>query len=272
MISIRQKIRNVRKTILDVSFAHHLGHVGCAISIANVLTVLYSHVLKISPKDRQSPKRDRFILSKGHAAVALYAVLYHEGFVSEKVLNDLNTDGALLGEHNDYNLDLGIEYSAGSLGHGLSVGCGMALGLKHTYAKDGNVPNVYVLVSDAELNEGSTWEAIMYTPHKGINNLCLIIDDNNSQGMGKAITIINLQPLRVKLASFGWYAVKVDSHNYLKMKTILQKAGELGKPIAVIIKSRLGDGVSFMENDFRWHYLNLDEKQYKLAVKENSTY
>lgn len=268
MNSTIKMIRKVRKTILDVSYHHHVGHVGSALSIAGVLTVLYLRVLKNTPQSTQDYSRDRFLLSKGHASVALYSVLYHFGFIDKKTLNSFNGNGEILGEHNEYNLSLGIEYSAGSLGHGLSVGSGMALGLKHKFGKK-TPPRVYVLISDAELNEGSTWESIMFVTHNKINNLCMIIDDNNSQAMGKAENVINLQPLKKKLESFGWEAFDVDSKDYSNMGKILNSVGKAQKPIALIVKGKIGEGVSFMEGNFEWRYLNLDEEKYSMAIEEN---
>lgn len=266
---LKEMIRDVKKDILTISFQANTGHIGSALSIAEILSVLYLYILNINPKDRFYSLRDRFILSKGHAAVALYAVLYRIGFISKKQLMTYCKDNGLFGTHPERNLKYGIEVSTGSLGHGLSIGIGIALGLRKMKNMNNQIPKVYVLISDAELNEGSTWEAIMFASHHKLDNLIIIVDDNGMQAFGKTSEIINLQPICDKFKTFGWGTVMVDGHNIevllkaFKYIPILKE-----KPTVIITKTKIGNGISFMENKLDWHYLSLNKELYKHALKE----
>lgn len=259
---LEKKSKQIRKNILDISYKANIGHIGSALSIVDFLTVLYYRILRIDPKKPSSSSRDYFILSKGHAAVALYSVLCRKGFFSRKKLFSFCQDGGIFGVHPDYHPDLGIEFTSGSLGHGLGVGIGLALGLK---AKS----RVFVLISDAELNEGSVWEAIMFAGHHQLDNLTVIVDDNGSQALGKTREILNLQPLAVKWEAFGWKTKVVDGHNFENLVDVMSKIPfRVGKPSVVIAETVMGKGVSFMEGNFEWHYWPLDKKLYQKALKE----
>lgn len=246
------KARSIKRTVLDICFASHTGHIGPALSVADILTVLYFGVLK---------KNDHFILSKGHAASALYATLYERGIISKKILFSYCHDGGRLGTHPDRNLRLGIELTTGSLGHGLSVGVGMALGT-------GDNGRVFVLVSDAELNEGSVWESVMFAGHHGISNLTVIVDDNGQQAFGKTKDVLNLRPITDKFKAFGWGVKSVDGHDLPALMKVLSKVPiTKGMPTAIIARTIAGKGVAFMEGKVEWHYLPLDETLYKRALK-----
>lgn len=254
----------IKKDILHISYKANVGHIGSAISIADILTVLYHAILHVNPKRPLNPYRDRFILSKGHAAAALYAALYRKGFLSRKKLFSFCQDGGTLGIHPEYKPNIGIEMSTGSLGHGLSVGIGLALGLKKSKRK---TLHVYVLISDAELNEGSIWEAIMFAAHHKIDNLTVIIDDNNFQAFGKAEEVIDMQPLEDKWKAFGWETKIVNGHNVEQLYTVLNNLPFVkNKPSVIIAKTKVAKGISFFEDKQEAHYMPMGKKQYAIAL------
>lgn len=259
---LEKKARQIRKDILDISYQAYVGHIGSALSIVDLLTVLYYRVLRLDPKKPLNSRRDRFILSKGHAAAALYAVLCQKGFFSRKKLFTFCQDGGFFGVHPDYHPELGIEFTTGSLGHGLSVAVGLALGLK-------GKSRVFVLISDAELNEGSTWEAMMFAGHHQLDNLTVIVDDNGSQALGKTREILDLQPLASKWQAFGWQTKVVDGHDLQSLVAVFSKIPfQTSQPSVLIAKTVIGKGVSFMENNFEWHYWPMTKKLYQKALKE----
>lgn len=266
---LEKAVKKIRRDILEISYRANVGHIGSALCIADILTVLYKKILKINPKKPLDPSRDRFILSKGHAAAALYAMLHQKGFFSRKKLLTFCQDGGVFGVHPEYNPRLGIELSTGSLGHGLSVGTGLALGLRNLKKKGQGPPRVFVLVSDAELNEGSTWEAIMFAAQHKLDNLIVLVDDNHTQALGKTKDILDLQPLLDKWQVFGWEARVVNGHNIKELLAIFRHLPFIEKkPSVVIAKTVIGKGVSFMENNFAWHYLSLSTPLYKKALNE----
>lgn len=257
--------KNIRQDILKMSYQANVGHISSALSIADILAVLYGGVLKINSKRPFDKLRDRFILSKGHAASALYAALYQKGFIAKKKLFSFCQDGGSFGVHPEHNPKLGIELSTGSLGHGLSVGAGLALGLRNLK----RVPRVFILLSDAELNEGSVWETVMFAAHHQLDNLSAIVDDNGLQAFGRAEEVINLQPLKKKWQSFGWAAKVVNGHDVQALFNALNNLPfSTGKPSVVIAKTTGGKGVSFMEDKIEWHYFPLNKKTYQKALKE----
>lgn len=266
-VSLAKYAHEIKKDILEISYHAHVGHIGSAFSIADILTVLYHEVLRISPKTPQDPKRDRFILSKGHAASALYATLASRGFFTKKAMRSFCRDGGQFGVHPVIDPTSGIEFSTGSLGHGLSVGAGLAMGLARNHFK--SIPRVFVLLSDAELNEGSTWEAVMFASHHKLSNLVAIVDDNNYQAFGKASDVLNLQPLRMKWEAFGWTAKVCDGHSLSDLSNNLSTIPfRKGKPSILIAKTRTAKGISFLENKQEAHYLPLDDAKYKKALKD----
>ncbi len=256
----------VKKDILEIAFKAQVGHIGSAISISDILTVLYLSFLNVNPKNFKNPNRDRFILSKGHAAAALYAVLFRKGYFSRSDLLTFCSEGGMFGTHPVYDLKLGIELSTGSLGHGLSVGAGLALGLKKNRKKN---PRVFVLMSDAELNEGSIWEAVMFAAHHKLDNLVAIIDDNNYQGFGKAQDVIKMQPLEKRFESFNWKTRTIDGHNIEQISKSLSKLPfKKNAPSVIIAKTKTAKGISFLEDKQEAHYFPINEEQYKKALSD----
>ena len=257
----------VKKDILEISFKAKVGHIGSSISIADILTVLYLHTLKVNPKKPYDSKRDRFILSKGHAAAALYCVLHKKGFFGKDKLLTFCAEGGVFGSHPVHDIKLGIELSTGSLGHGLSVGAGLALGLKKNNGI--KIPRVFVMLSDAEMNEGSVWEAVMFAAHHNLDNLIAIVDDNNYQAFGKAQDVIKMQPLDKRFSSFDWVSKVIDGHN---IQEIINSFDSLpfrkNAPSVIIAKTKTAKGISFLENKQEAHYFPLSEEQYKKAVDD----
>lgn len=255
--------RELRKEILNISYRAKVGHVGSALSIIDILAVLYFRILKIDPTKPRGPERDRFLLSKGHAAAALYTVLSERGFFSKKELGTFCQDGTRLAVHPEDTSLPGIEYASGSLGHGLSFGAGLALGGK----LEKSPFRVFALLSDAECDEGSIWEAAMFASHHRLDNLTALVDYNQSQALGQVSDILNLEPFLDKWKSFGWQAEEIDGHN---VKTLEERLSRLplqkGKPSVFIARTALGKGISFMENKLDWHYLTMSEEQYQKAL------
>lgn len=228
-----------------------------------ILVALYFEFLNISPEDPFNENRDRFILSKGHACPALYAVLHKKGFITADELNRFAVDEGMFEHHPSKDLKHGIETTTGSLGHGLSIGAGMALNGKI----DGKKYNVYALLSDGDLNEGSTWEAIMFAGHHKLNNLVALVDCNKIQALGFTKNIINMTPLSKKWEDFNWKTQEIDGHDFHQILEALKSLSNR-KPNAIVLHTTKGKGVSFMENKLLWHYRPPDEKEYASARKE----
>ena len=257
----------VRRNILSLVHQTKGPHIGSAFSCVEILVSLYFKFLNVSPVDVFDPRRDRFIFSKGHASPALYAVLHARGFFTDDDLNGFAVNNGLYEQHPNKNLAKGIEVSTGSLGHGLSIGTGMALAAK----KDGSGYRVCVLISDGELNEGSIWEATLFAAHHKLNNLLLIIDYNKMQALGFSKDTIELDPLCAKFESFGWAGVEVDGHS---ISSLIQTLNEVpfmaDKPNVIIAHTIKGKGVSFMENNLYWHYSCPNDEEYDQALAEIS--
>ena len=262
-IDLNSLSRELRKEILNISYRAKVGHVGSALSIIDILAVLYFRILKIDPKNPQLPGRDRFLLSKGHAAAALYTVLSRRGFFSKEELNTFCQNGTRLAVHPEDTSLPGIEYASGSLGHGLSFGTGLALGGK----KEKNPFRVFVLMSDAECDEGSIWETAMFASHHRLDNLTAVIDYNQSQALGNVSEILSLEPFQEKWKSFGWQVEEINGHDLLALEGRLSRLPlQKDKPSVFIARTALGKGVSFMENKLDWHYLTMTEDQYQKAL------
>jgi transketolase len=259
----KKKSKDIRRFILDIIHRTKSPHIGSSFSIVEILVALYFKVLRVSPDDVHNQDRDRFILSKGHACAALYAVLAERGFIGKEEIEKFAVDGGLFEQHPSMDITRGIEVSTGSLGHGLSIGAGMALANK----VDGRHYKVYVLMSDGELNEGSVWEAALFAGHHRLNNLVGMVDYNKIQALGCTRDIIDLEPIEEKWRSFGWHVQSIDGHDYGR---IFDSMGSLSseKPNMIILHTVKGKGVSFMENELLWHYRTPDEKEYELALKE----
>jgi len=256
---LKNKASQIRRSIIEMLAPYESHHIGCSLSIVEILTILYFHTLRVFPKKPNHPKRDIFILSKGHGAAALYATLSLRGFFPKKILQTYDRDGGLLPEHATRVVP-GVEASTGSLGHGLPIGVGFALSLRN----DGKKNRVLVLVSDGELNEGSTWEAIMFAGHHKLSNLTVIVDANGFQGYGKTKDVLNLEPYPQKFKDFGWKtAVINDGHDLEKIDNAFNKSGQnlsQAKPNILIAKTVKGKGVPFFEGKFESHYQSIDDK------------
>lgn len=252
----------LRKIIIEESKRAHVGHIGSALSVADIIAVLFGAELRNPGTD--DPMRDRFILSKGHAALTLYAALHLKGIIGEDQLHTYCSDNSLLGVHPEHHLP-GVDFSTGSLGHGLSVGAGVALAARLS----GDDYRTFVLVSDAECNEGSLWETVMFAAHHKLANLVAIVDDNGQQAFGKTKDVIDLNPLAEKWRVFGWDVHETDGHDPGLIRSTLGSLNtKTGPPHVLIAKTVCGKGVSFMEGRIAWHYMPLTDDQYALALDE----
>jgi len=233
--------------------------------MVEALTVLYGKVLRVDPSDPSWSDRDRFILSKGHACAALYAVLAERGFFPVEWLETFCQNGSRLAGHATHTHIPGVELSTGSLGHGLSVAIGMALAAK----RDAKAYRVFVLLSDGECNEGSNWEAIMFAPHHRLDNLIAIVDYNKIQSLGTVEVVLDLEPFADKWRAFGWAVREIDGHDVSKVEPVLSQVPfEAGKPSCVIAHTVKGKGVSFMEHKLLWHYRSPQGEEYEAALAE----
>jgi transketolase len=255
----------IRKHAIVMTNLGKSSHVGSVLSIADILAVLYSEVLKFNPTEPKWEERDRFILSKGHAGAGVYAALAEVGFFSPKVLNTHCQDGSTLSGHISHKLNPGVEYSTGSLGHGLSVSAGISLSLLYKKSKS----RVFCLLSDGECDEGSIWEAAMFASHHKLGNLTAIIDYNKLQSLSNVSATLALEPLRDKWESFGWQVREISGHNHSEIYTALTEPGlDTQKPKLVIANTIKGKGVSFMENSVLWHYRSPQDIDYTNALRE----
>jgi len=239
-------------------------HVGGCFSAADLLAVLYGKILRVDPSRPEWTDRDRFILSKGHAAAAIYAALAERGFFPIKLLDTYCLDSSPLSGHVTYGVS-GVEVSTGSLGHGLSIGCGMALAGRRT----GQPYRVFVLLSDGECDEGSTWEAALFAPHHHLDNLVAIVDYNKIQSFGTVKEVLDLEPLANKWRTFGWAVREIDGHDFRQIeKVLLSIPFQLGRPSCIVAHTIKGKGVSFMENQLAWHYKHPDDEELRKALVE----
>ncbi|MFN8061530.1 MAG: transketolase [Vicinamibacterales bacterium] len=251
----------IRRHVIVRSKAAGVGHIGSALSIVDILAVLYAGYLRaVSPVD---PDRDRFVLSKGHAALALYAALYERGWISTADLESYCTDGTRLGVHPERGVP-GIDFSTGSLGHGLSFAAGAALAAR--LQRSGR--RAIALVSDAECNEGSLWEAVMFAAHHRLDNLIALVDANGQQALGHTEHVLNLEPLERRWAAFGWDTRVVDGHDVEALTDALARCDETRLPHVVIARTTFGKGVSFMERQIKWHYWPMSDEEFQLALDE----
>jgi transketolase len=257
--------RRLRIQIVRMTNRANSSHVGGGLSMAEILAVLYGDVLRIDPVHPTAPDRDRLILSKGHACAGLYAVLAERGFFPLDDLETFYQDGSRLSGHATHKGVPGVECSTGSLGHGLSIGCGMALA-----GKRGNDSyRVFTVLSDGECDEGSIWEAALFAGHHGLDNLFAVIDYNRVQSLGSTDNVLRLDPLAGKWESFGWSAVEVDGHDVEALrKAISGEPASSGKPTCIVAHTVKGKGVSFMEHQLLWHYRSPQGDEYQRALAE----
>ncbi|MDQ6727881.1 MAG: transketolase [Actinomycetota bacterium] len=264
MTDLRRMATDIRQTIIEQSKRANVGHIGSCLSIADLLAALYGRVLHIP--DLADPRRDRFILSKGHAALALYATLDQTGLLEEDRVEDYCSNGSRLSGHPDHLLP-GVEFATGSLGQGLSLGAGCALASRLSGADY----RVFVLMSDAECNEGSVWEAVMFAAHHRLSNLVVVVDDNGQQALGRTRDVLDISPLAERWQAFGWDTRSVDGHDPDGVADALDELDTTdGPPHVVVAKTVFGKGVSYMESKIHWHYWSMSDDEYALAREELS--
>lgn len=263
---LQSKARDVRELILSTAFNAGRGHIAPALSLTDAMVALYFDVLRIDPKNPAWPKRDRCILSKGHGCLVLYAVLAEAGFFPKETMATFCEDGSILAGHPDRIRVPGVELSAGSLGHGLSAGVGIALAAQY----DNEDYRTFVAMGDGELNEGSVWEAVMAGAHHKLRNLTAVVDRNRIQMTGTTSDIMGLEPLADKWRAFGWAVHEVNGHCFNDLLTAFNATAgpDDDRPKVVIANTIKGKGISFMENRPEWHFKIPSPEQYEIALAE----
>lgn len=257
--------RVIRGHALRMVHRARASHIGTCLSMADLLAVLYGRVLRVDSSRPAWPERDRFILSKGHGAAILYAVLAERGFFPREWLDGYCQDGSRLTGHVTSHQVPGVEVSSGSLGHGLPIACGMALAGKRA----GQAQRIFVLLSDGELDEGSNWEAILFAPQHQLENLVVLVDYNKIQSFGSVRAVLDLDPLADKWRSFRWAVEEIDGHDHDQIdRTLSRVPFERGRPSVIIAHTVKGKGVSFMENQLAWHYRSPTPEQLASALAE----
>jgi len=256
---------DLRIQIVDAIYRAKSGHPGGSLSVVEILTALYFDVMKHNPNDPHDGGRDRFVLSKGHAAPALYAALAHAGYFPADEMGTLRRLDAMLQGHPDMKGTPGVDFSTGALGIGISAACGMATAAR-IYGDD---YRVYTVVGDGELQSGLVWEAAMFAAHNKLDNLMVIVDNNGLQIDGRVEDVMNPNPIADKFRAFGWEVGQADGHDFNALFSAFDTAKETkGKPFALVAKTVKGKGVSFMENNAAWHGAAPSEEQHKLAISE----
>jgi transketolase len=255
--------KSIRRDVAKMMHKSYSSHIGGCYSVTEILVTLYFEILNIDPKNPRKDDRDILLLSKAHSSPALYAILSQKGFFPKENLDTYYQDGGKLPGHLDKEAVPGIEFSFGSLGHGLSVGVGMALANKRM----NNPGRVFVILSDGECNEGSVWEAAMFAPHHKLSNLTAVIDYNKIQSFGATNEVINQEPIFDKWKSFGWKVLEIDGHDHDALFDAFNSPHE-DLPKLIIANTVKGKGVSFMENSLDWHYKSPNDEQLKRALKE----
>lgn len=262
---LEKMARQLRRHVITMISTAGSGHPGGSLSAADIVTALYFNILRHDPKNLQWSDRDRFVLSKGHAAPILYAALAECGYFPVEELATLRKLGSRLQGHTDRTLTPGVEMSAGSLGQGLSFGIGIALAGK----LDKRDCHVYVLLGDGECEEGQVWEAAMFAPHFQLDNLTAIVDQNGIQLDGRCCDIMGIEPLADKWRAFNWHAIEIDGHDMSQVLPALKEAGKIkGKPTVIIAHTVKGKGVSFMENNVNFHGKAPNAQETEIALKE----
>jgi transketolase len=253
--------KNIRTTSLQMVSRAGASHIGSALSIADILAVLYTHIMEFNPADQDYPNRDRLILSKGHACVSLYAALHHVGIISGEEILTYAQDFSNLMSHVSHKAN-GVEFSTGALGHGLPFGLGKAM----TAKVKGEKWRTLVIAGDGEMQEGSSWEALMFASHHNVKNLTLIIDANNLQSLTTVDNTLAIEPLQKKIEAFGWSCSDIDGHDHDQIREALSKLTPI--PHCIIARTIKGKGVSYMENQVAWHYKCPNPEELKIALIE----
>ena len=264
-LSLQKTACKIRMGIIESTHAAKCGHPGGSLSSTEMLTYLYFKELNIDPKNPKWADRDRFVLSKGHIAPGLYATLANRGFFPVEDLLTLRKIDSYLQGHPNMNMVPGVDMSTGSLGQGVSVATGMALGLK----KQGKDARVYALLGDGEIQEGQVWEACMFAAHYKLDNLVVIVDNNGLQIDGNIADVMSPYPIVDKLLAFGFHTVAIDGHDFDQIEKALEEAKTVkGQPCAIVMSTTKGKGVSFMENKASWHGAAPNDEQYEIAMGE----
>ena len=254
----------IRMGIIEGVHSAKSGHPGGSLSIAEILTYLYFKAMNIDPKDPKKADRDRFVLSKGHAAPALYSTLAYRGYFDTELLKALRHIGSILQGHPDMKHIPGVDMSTGSLGQGISAAVGMALSAKHF----GDSYKVYTVLGDGEIEEGQVWEAAMFAGNKNLSNLTAFIDYNNLQIDGTIEEVNSAAPIDKKFEAFKWHTITIDGNDFDQIEAALKEADTVDKPVAIIAKTIKGKGVSYMENAVNWHGAAPNDELYEQAMKE----
>ena len=263
--SLRELAYRIRRHALRMTSLGGSSHIGAVFSIADILAVLYGHVLHYRSDDPRWPQRDRFLLSKGHAGAGVYAALAESGFFPVEQLDKHYANGSVLSGHVSHKGVPGVELSTGSLGHGLGIGCGMAYAARLRNEEH----RVFVLMSDGECDEGSNWEAIQFAGHHCLGRLTAIVDYNKIQSLAPTEETLGLEPFADKWRTFRWNVVEVDGHDHLALAAALEKARDAADaPTCIMAHTTKGKGVSFMENSVLWHYRSAQGEELEAALRE----
>lgn len=262
---LQEKAKEVRKGIIEAVYSNKSGHPGGSLSIADIMTVMYFNQMNIDEENPKWEDRDRLVLSKGHCSPALYSCLANRGFFEVGKLKEFRSINSNLQGHPDMNKVSGVDMTSGSLGQGLSLANGMAIGGK----LDNKSYRVYCILGDGEIEEGQIWEAAMASNKYKLDNLCVIVDNNNLQIDGKIEEVMSSYPIDEKFKSFGFQVINIDGHDIQEIIYAFDVAKNIkDKPTCIIAKTIKGKGVSFMENQVEWHGKAPDDEQYKIAIKE----
>jgi transketolase len=257
--------RRLRRTVLDMAYSGGTVHIGCAFSIIELVAVLYRDFMRYPDNDPNSAFRDYLVLSKGHGVMAQYACMYEQGFLSSQQIAEYFADGSDLKGLSDSRV-AGLEVTSGSLGHGLSVGVGLAIAAQRNQTDQ----KVYAIIGDGEMNEGTIWEAMLLAGHHALDNLIIIVDKNDFQAMGSTQEVLKLGNLATKFEAFGFDCVEINGHDERAIHDAigLISSRKDGRPKAIVAQTRKGQGVSFMEGNNQWHYLRLNPETYSAAIEE----
>lgn len=257
--------RRLRRTVLDMAYSGGTVHIGCAFSIIEIVAVLYRDFMRYPDNDPNSALRDYLVLSKGHGVMAQYACMYEQGFLSAQQIAEYFADGSDLKGLSDSRV-AGLEVTSGSLGHGLSVGVGLAIAAQRNRTDQ----KVYAIVGDGEMNEGTIWEAMLFAGHHALDNLIIIVDKNDFQAMGSTQDVLKLGNLAAKFEAFGFDCVEINGHDEhaIHDAIALISSRNDGRPKAIVAQTQKGKGVSFMEGNNQWHYLRLNPETYSAAIDE----
>jgi transketolase len=268
--NIRDTIKlatDLSKDVLKMTHRAKASHIGSCLSMVDIIAVLYGQVLTIDPKNPNWEKRDRFILSKGHATAIVYAALARRGFFPMEWLMTYCENASPLAGHITHKHAPGVEVSSGSLGHGLPIACGMAYAILHHKENQ----YVYVVMSDGEMDEGTTWEAILFAAHHKLSNIIVFIDYNKIQSFGRTNDVINLEPLIDKWKAFNWHTQEINGHDHTDIIEAIERAKNNDRPSVIVAHTIKGKGISFMEDKLIWHYKSPNDAELELALKELDT-